>query len=169
VLSYVVAVRVLVALTFAVAAGGKVRRFGAFAASLAPLSARPRNWRPVAALVVAAEAATVVLVAVPPVAAAGLALAAALLACFCVGIAVALRRGRRVTCRCFGAAGGPLGRTHLVRNGLLLAAAASALPRATVPAPLAGSLPAVLVGAFLALLVIHWDELAGLLATRARV
>jgi hypothetical protein len=86
-----------------------------------------------------------------------------------VGIAGSLRRGTAVTCRCFGASGGRLGRTHLVRNGLLILAAAVAIPRATGPAPLAVALPAVLVGGFLALLVIHWDELAGLFTARARV
>lgn len=168
---FVITVRALVVIVFVVAAAGKTGsrgRFDAFAASLAPLVRRPGWRRSVAAVTVAVELVVVVLVVLPWTVPAGLALAAALLACFCVGIANAVRRGRVLTCRCFGSNGGALSRTHLVRNGSLSAAAASAAAVSPVPVAPAAALPALLVGGFLALLVIHWDALAGLLTTRER-
>ena len=169
---FVFTVRALLVIVFAVAAIGKFGsrgRFDAFTASLAPLVPRTGRRRSVAAGIATVEVAIVVLLALPSTVTAGLALAVALLASFCVGIAHALRRGRVLSCRCFGSNGGALTRTHLVRNGLLLTAAtAAALSPATGPPAPAAAFPALLVGGFLALLVVNWDQLAGLLTTRER-
>ena len=172
---FVVMARMLVAITFAGAVAGKIRsrrHFAVFADSLVPLGKRVMDWRPVAGSVVAAEVTVTVLVALPGTAGVGLAMASALLACFCVGIGSALRRGRMVSCRCFGSGGGNLRGTHLVRNAMLGTVAATGwlvLPHsAAVPLTGAAVLPALLLGGFLALLVIHWDEFVGLFAARDR-
>ncbi|MEU4572834.1 MauE/DoxX family redox-associated membrane protein [Nonomuraea sp. NPDC023979] len=112
--------QVLIGAVFAVAALTKLRDPAAFAASVAALRLVPRGVASLAAGAVAvAEASVAALMFLPR---AGFALAAALLLGFCAVI-VKSRRSR-VECRCFGAASGPLGPAHLVRNGLLLAVAA---------------------------------------------
>ena len=74
----------------------------------------------VAAVVVAAEAADVILLPVLPVV--GLLLAAALLLAFGAAALAAVARGVKAPCRCFGASVRPLGRSHAVRNGALVLA-----------------------------------------------
>lgn len=128
------AVRCLIGFTFAASAIGKVRGRAARAefvvATAALLSAvlagRTPRWagvRSLAAVVIGAEFAIVVLLVVPATQPSGFCLAAALLAAFCVAIACAIRRGVRTACHCFGGSAAPVGRAHLVRNGLLLVAA----------------------------------------------
>ncbi|MEV4220969.1 MauE/DoxX family redox-associated membrane protein [Nonomuraea sp. NPDC049725] len=120
--------QVLIGAVFAVAALTKLRDPAAFAASVAALRLVPKGVASlVAGAVAVAEASVAALMFLPR---AGFALAAALLLGFCAVI-VKSRRSR-VECRCFGAASGPLGPAHLVRNGLLLAVAA--LGWAAVPA-----------------------------------
>jgi hypothetical protein len=77
--------------------------------------------------VVCGETAVPVLLVVPGTAGVGLGIAVLLLTVFGVGIAAAMRRGLRTSCRCFGSAAAPLGRRHLVRNAMLAAAAATGL------------------------------------------
>ena len=97
-----------------------------------------------------------------------LAATAFLILVLAVGIAVAMRRGTRAPCPCFGTASSrPLGRAHLVRNISLLAVVCVGL----VGVPLAHGRPAVAgavlgagTGAVIALLFIRWDDLAGLFA-----
>lgn len=114
----------LIGLVFAASAVSKFRDLDGFVDSvprLVPMLAG--SARPVALAVVAAETAVPVLVAIPPLRGLGFGLAGVLLAAFTVAIAAALRRGRRSSCRCFGASDAPLGPRHLVRNGVLLVAA----------------------------------------------
>jgi hypothetical protein len=116
--------RVLLAVVFLAAVAGKVRTrqgFAEFRDSIAALA----PWlpaRPVAVAVLAGEAAAVVLLAVPGTGL-GYAVAIALLAMFCGGIALAVYGRKAVRCKCFGASGDVLGPKHLVRNGLLIAVA----------------------------------------------
>ncbi|GAA2884676.1 methylamine utilization protein MauE [Streptosporangium fragile] len=140
----VIGCRALVGIVFLVSAATKIRPLasGEFAASVRRLTGlRGARARPVALGVVLLEGAVPVLLVVRGLAVPGFVLAGALLAAFSTAILVALRRGVRAPCRCFGAAEIPLGPRHLVRNALLgVAAAASAA----------------------ALLVIGADDIAGL-------
>lgn len=115
--------RTLVGLVFAVSAfsklrnGNAYREFSSWLASVPVPLARNRLLPPVLA---GAEAATVVLVAVPATAVAGLVLAVLTLAALTAGTAVAVRRGARVTCQCFGPSRTELASHHVLRNGFLL-------------------------------------------------
>ncbi|MGM1060250.1 MauE/DoxX family redox-associated membrane protein [Saccharothrix sp. Mg75] len=146
---------------FLVALVGKVRGPGAFSGSVAGLLGTSRRASGVvAAAVVAGEGAVLVLLAVPSTVPAGFAAAAALLVVFGVGIARAVRGGRRVPCRCFGASATPPGRAHVVRN-LVLACAGLLVPVASTPPPadLGGVLVALLVAAVGVLVVTRLDDL----------
>ncbi|MDW5326952.1 MauE/DoxX family redox-associated membrane protein [Plantactinospora sp. KLBMP9567] len=95
--------------------------YSSFVASAGELLGRPRRGVAAAAAgTVIAEAAVTVLVVIPATAPAGLALAAALLVAFSVAVVLAMRRGQRSPCRCFGASETPLGAPHVVRNMLLV-------------------------------------------------
>jgi hypothetical protein len=82
---------------------------------------------PLGVLVVGIELAVAVLVALPWTVIPGLALAAGTLIVFGIAVWSALRRGVTVPCRCFGWSDAPVSRTHLVRNGVLVAIAATGL------------------------------------------
>lgn len=164
--------RCLLALVFAVSAGGKLRDRAsrrAFGQSVREMRLVPRPLAGlVAGLVIAAEtvtAAALVLPGPPVVAAAGLALAALLLTGFLGAIGLVLRRGRPLSCRCFGVSSVPLGAEHLVRNGALLAAAAAGLA-AWLAGAVAVDRPMLAVAvpgaAVLALLVVRLDDLVAL-------
>jgi hypothetical protein len=162
--------RCLLLVVFAVSAAGKLRGAGAFGAfRRATVTLVP--WvRPVgaavAAGVVAAESAVVVLLATPATVSVGFAAGLGLLGVFTVAIAAALRRGSTEPCRCFGASASPLGARHLVRNAILLLAAASGFAAGTMPGA-AEPWGLVFVGAtavVLALLVVWFDVLADLFA-----
>jgi len=168
----VLAARVLMAVVLAVAACGKGasrRRLEAFTTSLRGWGSPPLGtWRPIALTVVAVEAAVAALVAVPVTARAGLVSAAALLGVFAVAVAVSVVRRRQVRCQCFGSDGATLGVRHVARNVVLAtvavtAAAADAVDHADA-LPLAGAAASVALGAFVAYLVIHIDDLVGALA-----
>jgi hypothetical protein len=115
--------RTVVGLVFAVSAFSKLRNgtayreFASWLASVPVPLARNRALPPVLA---GAEAAIVVLVAVPATAVAGLMLAVLTLAALTAGTAVAIRRGARVTCQCFGPSRTELASHHVLRNGFLL-------------------------------------------------
>lgn len=91
---------------------------------------------------------------------------------FTVAIVVALRRGRRVPCRCFGASAVPVGPGHLARNAVLLAAATAGAVQAgavqagagTVLAGLgpAGFVAVALAAGAAAVLLSAIGEIAGL-------
>ena len=163
--------RIALASMFALAGLGKLANrdaFASFVASLGPFGV-PAGLatRPVGALIVAAElGATAALVCVPL---AGGALAAALLAGFALGIVHVLRSGRAVRCRCFGAAGATVGRSHLARN-LALAALALAVAALAPSHPLSftgrpDAIIAALVGLGLGALITRWDDLVFLFGT----
>jgi len=96
--------------------------------------------------------------------------AALLLATFTVVIVMALRRGDRAPCRCFGAAQEPLGSGHVARNLLLLTVAvvgggtaALVEPAAVQPA---GALVATLAGLVGGLFAVRFDDLLHLMSPR---
>ncbi|UBU10271.1 MauE/DoxX family redox-associated membrane protein [Nonomuraea gerenzanensis] len=159
--------QVLLGAVFAIAAFGKLRSradLRSFAAGLVPVPERLRL--PVAAVVAAGEAATAALMVIPRV---GLALGGLMLAAFTLVIARTVRRGVRMTCRCFGPSAVPLGPVHLVRNALLLLVVAlggTALAFSHGP-PAAGAvavaIPAGLAGA---VVFAAFDDLAGLFLDR---
>jgi uncharacterized membrane protein YphA (DoxX/SURF4 family) len=161
----IVACRCAVGLVFVVAVAGKVRGRGtldAFAGSVRALMPAVRRHRPLAYAVVAAEAAVPVLVAIPGTARAGAGWAAAVLLAFTAAIVAALRRGRGVPCHCFGDSTVPLGRRHVLRNVLLLAAAAgAALPVPAAGHP-AGTALALFAGGCAALVITRFDEITEL-------
>ncbi|MET8910433.1 MauE/DoxX family redox-associated membrane protein [Micromonospora sp. NPDC004551] len=167
---------------FAASAWSKLRSRAAqraFADSLRPLPLLPgRLVGPAAAAVTGAEAAIVLglgwsLVAAlagwpgaRAVATLVLLVTSLLLAVLTTGVVLAVRRRTGARCACFGAAERPLGRRHVVRNGLLLAGVAVGLVDAIVgsahrPAP-AGAAVAVLAGVLGAAVLIRLDDLVEL-------
>ncbi|MFF5227950.1 MauE/DoxX family redox-associated membrane protein [Dactylosporangium sp. NPDC000521] len=125
-----------------------------------------------AGLMVGLGAAVVVLVggwpAARPLVMVVLALTGVLLAVLTTGVALVVRRGTGARCACFGAAERPLSARHLVRNGLLLAAAGVAAAGVAVARTQhldpAGTAVALTAGAVCGLLVIRLDDLVDLFA-----
>ena len=152
---------VLLAVVFATASASKLRDFAGFRRSVAALvPVGPRWVVPLAVGVVAAELAASVLVLVPGTATYGFGLAGALLLAFAGAISVALGRGQRTPCRCFGASNAPLHPGHVARNLILvgLAAIGGSAPQHLPPA--GGLVVAALAGAVGAVLVIAAEDIA---------
>ncbi|GIH73963.1 MauE/DoxX family redox-associated membrane protein [Planobispora longispora] len=164
----VVAVRCALFVVFAASLVSKVRgrvSFASFTASLPGFGVPAGRARGVAGAVVAAEAAVLVLLALPDTVPFGFALATALLAVFSWAMARVLRRGARVPCRCFGASATPVSVLHVTRNLVLACAALTAgafSAAAGQPPHPAGLMIAAATGAVLAALVITLDDIAGL-------
>lgn len=157
--------RALLVVVFAGAVAGKLRSaraFGEFVDSVAVLAPARLPERHVGALVVAAEGAAAVLLLAPVTRLVGYALSVLLLAAFALGIARVVHKGQRVRCSCFGGGGALLGRGHIVRNTLLIAAACvGALDGTAVTAP--GALVALTAGALLGLVTVRWEDVVFLL------
>ncbi|GAB3933752.1 methylamine utilization protein MauE [Kribbella albertanoniae] len=153
------------------------KAFRDFAGSAGPLEILPTGLRvPAAAGVVVAEVTLTVALLVGAffslrfVATAGFLLAVLLLLAFTAAIVVTLRRGIRKPCKCFGAATTPLGRAHVVRNVLLLAAAVAGLvagATSTASAEPAGVAIAAVAGLVGGLLVTRFDDLVELFGSQA--
>lgn len=161
--------RVLLLLVFVASVLGKVRgraAWSGFVGSLRDLRLVPRSAvRAAAVAVVAGEVGVVVLMAIPATVSLALVLAGVLLAVFTASIVVTLRRGVRAPCRCFGSAALPLGRRHVVRNGVLLTVVvlgAASLSLARVPAHTAGLAVAAAAGLVGGVLLVVFDELVEL-------
>jgi hypothetical protein len=120
-----------------------------------------------ASAAVGAELLTVVLLAVPGLVIAGYAVALALLAGYSGTLALALRRGVRVPCRCLGSRAGPIRPALLGRNaGLLLTGAVGLIAttgssRGVEPIPVAVS---VLAAVVMAVLVVFFEDLTAVLS-----
>ena len=103
-----------------------------------------------------------------PLAEFALAVAAALAAVLAAGVMVAVSRGTRAPCACFGGSSArPLGTAHLIRNSCLAALLAAGLIASGfqhAQPGLASSALAVAAGLAVALLVTRWDDLAALFA-----
>jgi hypothetical protein len=167
---------------FTTSAAAKVRgrrAYRAFLAGLGESGLVPRRALPAtaAALAVREAAIGVSLAAAAaadlatgrgavPWAEAALALAAVLTTVLATGVAVVVRRGAQAPCACFGARPGrPLGRAHLVRNLVLLAAIGTGLvtsPLAGGPGAPAAAALGVAAGSVAALVIIRWEDLADL-------
>ncbi|MEU8660838.1 MauE/DoxX family redox-associated membrane protein [Actinoplanes philippinensis] len=163
--------RVLIGLVFAVSAVTKLRgraAFTAFRASVADMRVVPGPLAgPVAAGVVATEAAIPVLLLAPATADAGLVLAVLLLAAFSAGIARVLATGTAASCRCFGVSAAPFGRHHLYRNGALALTAAAGLAWPASATDPAGSAIVAGVAAVAALTVVMLDDIVELFRSPA--
>jgi len=120
---FAIAVRCLIAVVFLAAVAGKVgtrARFAAFVASVHAMRLLPPSLaRPVALGTIGAELAVPVLLWLPGLTVLASALAATILSGLAVAIGLALRRGVRAPCRCFGASVIPLGPRHVIRNSVL--------------------------------------------------
>jgi hypothetical protein len=142
----------------------------AFATGLDELRVLPAGLaRPVAGAAIAAEAATLGLLLWPGTATAGLGLALLLFGGFTTALVLAVRRGSRAGCQCFGASSPPVAWRHVARSGALGAAALVALAAQFVEAtrPLSGvGGPQMVVAAGAAALgvgaLVWLDELAWL-------
>jgi Methylamine utilisation protein MauE len=158
--------RTLVGLVFAVSAFSKLRNvttYREFASWLAGLPVPLASRRALAPILAGAEAVIVVLVAVPAAAAAGLVLAALTLAALTAGTAVAVSRGARASCQCFGPSRTPLTARHVLRNGFLLAVAVTgALGAGAVAAHPAGIALSLLAAVAAATFVVFLDDVAAL-------
>jgi hypothetical protein len=166
----VTAERCLLGLIFLASAGSKARSaaaFTAFADAVRDFAVLPSSWTRgslVPGAVVAVEALVPVLLLTRSTTAAGLAVAAAVLAGLTVAVTLVVRRGAEVSCRCFGA-GARLGRRHVLRN-LVLAVVAGAGVLAALPAaqPMhpVGVAAAVAAGAIGAGVVVFMDDIVEL-------
>ena len=121
--------RAALLVVFALAIAGKMRGRASWEAFVQTVGAfgLPSSWprAPAAAAIVGMEAAaTACLIAAPSL---GYALSLGLLAIFTAVLGLALRRGQRTPCRCFGASERPIGPAHVARNVALLAVAAAGL------------------------------------------
>ncbi|MCG7525421.1 hypothetical protein MHW47_13320 [Streptomyces sp. OfavH-34-F] len=169
----VVACQVLTALTFLVAAVGKLRSRAGYAAFVAELGSWPLvpagARSAVARTVSTAEAAVPLLIAVPATRRAGAAVAVLLLAAFLTAMVLLRRRGATARCACFGRRPATLAARHLVRTAVLLGAAATALPGqgAGAPAGPGGALIAAGFGAIGALVAVTLDDIAEVLGRPA--
>lgn len=117
-----------------------------------------------AAALAGTEAACALLLLIPPVRRAGLAVAGCLMMVFLVAMSTALARGRRIPCACFGGGGelDTVGLPSLLRTALLgVIAVVSLLGR---PAPT--RLPALLVAALLLAMLFLLAETTRLFSRR---
>ncbi|WP_418955716.1 MauE/DoxX family redox-associated membrane protein [Streptomyces tritici] len=160
--------RVLLGCVFLASAGGKLRGRAAFTAFLDSVAALrlvpPALARAAGLATLAAECAVVVLLAWGPSVRAGLWLALGLLAVLTFAVARTVRRGISAPCLCFGGTARPFRRRHVVRNALLLTAAAVALPRPDALSAGAPALLAAAAGVVAAAVVVALDDLVDLFA-----
>jgi hypothetical protein len=166
----VIAARVMLVVIFAIAFAGKVRNrsaFTRFTDSLGDFATwNTRLQLPVAVMVVTAEATIVVLVALPATVGWGLAIGGLMITVFTAAALHARRNGRQPMCNCFGAAGTALGLRHIVRNCLIVAAAAAGLAAWSAGGPSRITAAPVVLAAGLALIVslalAAWDDIVPL-------
>jgi len=162
--------RCVIGLVLLVSAVGKLRSgsaFDEFTAWLArlPLPLVGKHPGLLGVVMVAAEAAAAVLVALPSAAVIGLLLAAVLLAVFTAGTSLAIARGTRAHCLCFGGSGAPLSLLHVVRDAALcLVAVAGAVASPAAGAHPAGAVTSLAGGAAVAIIVVFLDDVAALFA-----
>ncbi|MEV0650406.1 MauE/DoxX family redox-associated membrane protein [Phytomonospora sp. NPDC050363] len=161
------ACRALIGAVFLVSAATKLTspvRYRSFQRATRRMRVVPRALvKQTAVLVVVAEVAIVVLMAIPLTvsALAGFVVALGLLGGFTVGIVVAVRDGDTEPCSCFGKSTTPMGPQHVGRNAFLLLVAAAGLVGAAVGGPLEFGLAAVAVvgGLVFGGLVTMFDDL----------
>lgn len=159
-----VASQALLTAVFGWAAVTKLRAFATFRRSVRQLGLVPARFTGVvAAGIVAVESGCAL--TVPLLAIAGLIGCFGVLTLFSAGIAVLLVRGASASCACFGATGAPLGREHLIRNGLLAGIAVIGLvadPARDLDRHPGGVLSAAFAGLIGAALFVAFDDLVEL-------
>jgi Methylamine utilisation protein MauE len=170
-----IAARALFAVVFTVAVAGKVSsrsNWTDYVASLRTMRVVRGSWTREAAIATVLAETAITVLALVPVRAAGTSafvLAAGLLGVLTVAVAVVVRRGTTVRCRCLGASGTPLGMHHVARNAALVAAAllglAGSLSTGGFQAPMVAA--AAFAGLFIGLLATRWDDLATLVRSTA--
>ncbi|MFC0505025.1 MauE/DoxX family redox-associated membrane protein [Micromonospora costi] len=123
--------RIFLGLVFAFSVAGKVHRpaaFRAFRQSVVSLAPPLRGAAtPAAALIVVAETASALTLALPVTAPVGFTLSVVLVTAFTAALVVALRTKTATTCGCFGDSGSPVAPRHIARNVVLLLAAGGGL------------------------------------------
>lgn len=172
---HVVLVAMLVSAgVLALSLGSKLRSreaFGEFVRGVDRLGVLPASMRSAAArLTVVVEAVLVVALALPGGAAPELLACAGLFAAFATALALAVRRGARESCHCFGAGGDVVALRHVLRSGALAllalagAWAAVGLPGGTYP-PVTGpgALAAFAGSALVVAVLARLDDLVWLL------
>ncbi|GCD96039.1 MauE/DoxX family redox-associated membrane protein [Embleya hyalina] len=161
-----VATRVFLGLVFVLSLGAKLRAPGGFAEFVGSVRGLvPRlPARTTAVVVVAGEATVVVLLAWTRTVSLGLGVALLLSVAFTVALWSAIRRGRRVSCGCFGASTTPVGPAHVVRNVVLTACAAVGLAAGPAGADTwgPGTATSIAAGAVAAGLVALTDDVVDL-------
>lgn len=160
------ALRALLSAVFVLSAASKCYRqparsgFADAVAKLAPLVWRIRHG--VAGAVTAAEAGIAVLLILLHSSDAGFVVALGVLSVFSAVVGVAVVRGRRVRCRCFGEDGTVVGLGHLARNATLMVVALLGLVVGSQDLPAAhadGAVLAVGCGILAGLVLTRWDDL----------
>jgi uncharacterized membrane protein YphA (DoxX/SURF4 family) len=120
----VIGARAMLFVVFFASSTSKVRSrtaFADFADSLAGFGVRGGRLQALAAgIVITAEAATAVLVALPFTVTWGLIAGGLIMAVFTTQASIARRRGLRPVCNCFGSSRSTLGARHIMRNGLII-------------------------------------------------
>jgi uncharacterized membrane protein YphA (DoxX/SURF4 family) len=168
-MAYVVLIcRCLIGFVFVISALSKIRNRAAFQSFVTwlgslPIPGRGRPIIPFA--VVVAEVATAIMVWIPAVTTAGLALAACVMALFTLGVIAVLRSGMYVPCLCFGPSATPLGIPQLARNAVLCAIAAVGAvlsSRNQGPIEMGGLTLAVGVAVVVTVFAVLLDDLIGL-------
>ena len=165
-----VALRALLAVVFGVAFVSKVwsaAAFADFAGSLGDIGWLRRRIL-VAAAIPALEAVTVLLLALPWTVPWGFGACVVLLAAFTAVTGREFARGRQVRCRCFGAGGASIGAAAIARNVVLLGLAATGLaigPFSHGTASAVSLVYACGLACVGALVLMRWDDLAGLVRT----
>jgi hypothetical protein len=167
----VIGARAMLFVIFVASFTSKVRSrtaFAAFADSLAGFGIRgARLQARSAGIVITAEAAAAVLVALPFTVVWGLTAGGLIITVFTAQASIARRQGLLPVCNCFGSAKSKFGARHIMRNGLIIAVAIAGLLAefasgrthlAVAPVVLATGL-AVIAGAG----IVVWDDLAALL------
>src|SRR5579863_9925501 len=161
----VLAVRLLLACVFLVAAAAKLADRAGFGKALNDFGIPTRFARPLRFLTPLAEAATAVLLIPGGSARWGAVGALGLLVVFSIAIGVNLARGRKPDCHCFGQLrSAPAGWTAIARNGLFAAGAGFLLwkggrfPLGSVPASACGEILVLsfAIAAFLIISVEGW-------------
>jgi Methylamine utilisation protein MauE len=154
-----------------VSAAAKLRHPRVLAGQIERYRIVPRRLaRPAGMALALTEAAAVLLLAGPGSRLAGLLLAGSLTGLFLAAMSLALARGQRIPCACFGGTGelDTVGRPSLLRAALLgVVIAASLLAQTSAPRPAAGFAVQVLVAALVLVLVFLLAETARLWPSRS--
>jgi hypothetical protein len=168
----VIGARAVLFVVFAASFTSKVRSraaFTAFADSLAGFGVRgARLQARTAGIVITAEAATAVLVALAFTVIWGLAVGGLMITVFTAQASIASRQGLRPVCNCFGSSKSAFGARHFIRNALIIAVATAGLLAEFASGRTHLAVASVVLATGIAVIVgmgiVVWDDLAALLA-----